>query len=476
MTDPGAPTASPRGAPPLALPLIVAAALFMETMEATAISTSLPQIARDLGESPVSLKLALTTYMIGVAMCIPASAWAADRFGSRSVFRAAIAVFAAGSVACALAPSLLALVAARFVQAVGGAMMVPVGRMVLLRTVPREHLVRTLSYLAMPGMLGPIVGPAVGGLITTYGHWRAIFLVNLPLALLALWLARRHLPQLTEPQRAPFDGTGFVLAAIALGATTTGLAGIGQSLLSPALAGSLIAVGLGAAAGYGQHWRRRANAVLDLSLLGIPTFAAGVVGGGLFRFGIGATPFLLSLMFQLVWGLDAARTGLLLMVGAVAALSTKTVAVATVRRVGFRALLLWNGALAALLIGACGLLAPGTPLPAVLAVLFAGGAFRSLQFTALHSISYADVPAPRLGAATALASVTQQLSLSLGVTIAAQALSLAQLQAARAAPAQADFAAAFAVVAACSMLSLAWAWRLDAAAGAELAGRERAPG
>lgn len=449
--------------------LIIAVALFMETMEATAVATALPRMAVDFHESPVVLKLALTVYMIGLAIFIPVSPWLADRFGTRTVFRTAIALFLLGSLGCALAPTLEALVSARFIQAIGGAMMVPVGRLVLLKIVPKDKIVTALSRLAMPAMLGPVFGPVIGGLITTHGHWRLIFLVNVPAAMMAWWLAGRHIPQVRAAKVPPLDVRGFALCSIGLGTLSLGLASLGQSLLAPSVIWALCAAGVVALGAYALHAARAAQPLLDLRLLRIPTMASGVIGGSFFRLGIGAAPFLLSLMFQLVMGLDAAQTGWLLMSSAVGAFSMKIVTTRVLRRYGFRTVLFWNGLLAVLSMAACSWIGIATSWPVIVVVLLAGGLFRSMQFTALHSISYADVPHAQIGSATALASAAQQLSLSLGVTLGAQALMLSAVWGARTIPALQDFQFAFMVVAACTALSLWWPWRLPEGAGAELA-------
>lgn len=456
--------------------LIVAAALFMETMEATAVATALPQMAHDYGESPVTLKLALTVYMVGLAMFIPASTWLADRIGTRRVFRLALSLFALGSAGCAVSPTLMWLVLARFVQSVGGAMMVPVGRMVLLKLVPQHHLVHMLSRLALPAMLGPVLGPVVGGLITTHSHWRLLFVINLPVALVIWALAGRCIPQFVEADTRRLDARGFLLCSGSLGALSLGLASLGQRQLDLLTALVLTVVGVIGLVVYARHARHATQPLLDLSLLKLPTLAAGVLGGSMFRIGIGATPFLLSLKFQIELGMDAARAGLLLTASAVGAMLVKTVSAHVLRRFGFRPVLLGNGFLAALSMMCFGFIELSTPMIWMVAVLLAGGLSRSLQFSALHSISYADVPRPRLGPATALASSVQQLSLSLGVTLGAQALTLSAQTHAHALPDSADFRFAFLVVGCCAMVSLWWPWRLAASAGEALARQEAARG
>src|SRR5690606_22203864 len=275
--------------PPRLLPLIVACALFIENMDSTVISTSLPAIARDLGTEPVALKLALTAYLLALAVFIPVSGWVADRFGARHTFTIAIAVFLAGSLGCAASGSLEALVAARFVQGMGGAMMVPVGRLVLLRTVPKEHLVQALSWLTIPALIGPMVGPPLGGYITTYFHWRWIFLVNVPIGVLGILLGRRFVPDVREAI-APLDWRGFLLTGLGLAAAMFGFSTLGLALVPTGVAAVALAGGLAALAVYVLHARRHPRPLLDLRLFRLPTYRAGVAGGSLFRIGIGATP------------------------------------------------------------------------------------------------------------------------------------------------------------------------------------------
>ena len=280
------------------LPLIVACALFVENMDSTVLSTSLPAIAADLATDPIALKLALTTYLLALAVFIPVSGWVADRFGARSTFVSAIAVFLLGSIGCALSGSLGELVAGRFVQGAGGAMMVPVGRLVLLRTIPKSEIVQALSWVTIPALVGPMVGPPLGGFITTYFDWRWIFLINLPIGALGMILALRFIPNARE-QPPPLDWLGFALAGGGLGAAMFGFSTLGQHLVPIEIAATSLVLGVAALVGYVVHERRHEHALLDLDLFRLATYRAGVVGGSLFRIGVGATPFLLPLMLQL---------------------------------------------------------------------------------------------------------------------------------------------------------------------------------
>jgi EmrB/QacA subfamily drug resistance transporter len=455
------------------LPLIVACALFIENMDSTVLSTSLPAIAADLATDPIALKLALTTYLLALAVFIPVSGWVADRFGARATFVSAIAVFLLGSVGCALSDSLGALVAGRFVQGAGGAMMVPVGRLVLLRTIPKAEMVQALSWVTIPALVGPMVGPPLGGFITTYFDWRWIFLINLPIGALGMILGLRFIPA-TREQPPPLDWLGFALAGGGLGAAMFGFSTLGQYLVPIELAIASLVLGLTALVGYVVHERRHEHALLDLELFRLATYRAGVVGGSLFRIGIGATPFLLPLMLQLGFGLSPVQSGLLTFVSAMGAIFMKTLAARTLKVLGFKRVLVWNALLASALLCAFGLFRPGTPEIFIMATLLVSGCCRSLQFTSLNAISYADVDSRRMGQASSLSGMLQQLSLSLGVAIGGYSLEIFGALAGRSATALPNFYWAFVVVGLISASSAWWAWRLPRNAGAEMAGRTRA--
>lgn len=454
------------------VPLVVATALFMETMDSSLIATALPTIARDLGVDPIALKLAVTSYLVSLAIFIPLSGWVADRLGARTTFRAALAVFMAASLGCATAQSLETFVIWRFVQGMGGALMVPVGRLVIIRATPKADLVRAMSFLTMPSLMGPVSGPLVAGVITTYGDWRWIFLVNVPVGLLGIALATRYFDDERHPSR-PLDVTGLALTTVALPGLVLGAAVFGRSVAPLWVALSLVAVGGLALWAYVRHARRTPRPLLDLSLLRIATFDAGVAGGSLFRIGIGATAFLMPLMLQLGFGLDPLSSGLITFAGAVGALFMKTLAPVLIRRLGFRSILIWNGLLASAAIAATALFAPETPAIVMSAVLLAGGLLRSLQFSSLHAITYADVEPERTSAATSLASVAQQLSLSFGVAIGAGALEISAALAGRVVPAPADFSSALLTVAALSALAVLWMLPLSEDAGASMRGSSR---
>lgn len=467
-----APDDRPRGAllRVRAVPLIVATALLMENIDGTVISTSLPQIARDLGADPIHLKLALTSYLLALAVFIPASGWAADRFGARLVFRLAIAVFAAGSIACAQSGTLPELIAARVLQGIGGSMMVPVGRLIVLRSSARSDLVNALAWLTIPALIGPVAGPPLGGFITTYFDWRWIFWINIPVAVLGFVLATLYIPDIRVPDVGRFDARGFFLLGPGLAGFLTGVTLAGLNLAPPTLVWGVSLGGLGLLAAYLRHARLVAEPIVDLRLMRLPTFRVSVTGGTLFRIGVGATPFLLPLMFQIGFGLTAFQSGLMTFAAGLGAMGMKFVAQPLLRRYGFRRVLTVNAVVSALLILAPAGFGPETPWLWMVAVLFVGGVSRSLQFTSINAVAYADVPADRLSSATSFSAVLQQLSGSVGITVAAFGLEAMQALTGGPALAPTYFPAVFALIALVSLLS-AWPFsRLAPGAGASLLG------
>jgi EmrB/QacA subfamily drug resistance transporter len=452
------------------LPLIVATALFIENMDSSAIATSLPAIAQDLGTEPIALKLALTTYLLALAVFIPVSGWVGDRFGARTTFMAAIGVFLAGSLACAASVSLETLIAARFLQGMGGALMVPVGRLVLLRTIPKHELVQALSWLTIPALVAPMIGPPLGGFISTYFDWRWIFLINLPMGALGIVLAKRYIPDIREPA-GPLDGVGFALSGFGLALAMSGFSMLGRQQIPTWLAIAMLVLGVALLGAYVLHAQHHPRPLIDLKLFRLPTFRAGVLGGGLFRIGIGATPFLLPLMLQLGFGMTPLQSGLLTFASAGGAMFMKTIAARILKRFGFRRVLIVNALISAVLLAAYGLFRAHTPGIVILGTLLVAGCFRSLQFTSLNAISYDEVEPSRMGQASGLSGMMQQLSLGLGVAIGGFALQLAAKATGRMDTAAENFSVAFVVVAAISALSAWMMWKLPTNAGAVMAGR-----
>jgi len=454
------------------LPLIVACALFIENIDSTVLATALPAIAHDLDTDPIALKLALTSYLLSLAVFIPMSGWVADRFGARRTFVGAIGVFMLGSICCALGDTLAQLVAARFLQGAGGALMVPVGRLVILRSVPKSQLVQSLAWLTIPALVGPVIGPPLGGLIATYAHWRWIFLINLPIGLLGIALGLRFMPDLREPAPRRLDIVGLLLSAFGLGLTIFGFSSLGGHLWSSAHSLGLLGIGTLLLATYVIHAQRHPNPLIDLNLLRLATFRAGVIGGGLFRIGIGATPFLLPLMLQLGFGLNPLESGLLTFVSALGAMFMKTLTARIFRRWGFRPVLIANAAVSSILLAGYGLFSASTPHALVLSILLLGGCFRSLQFTGLNALSYDEVTPAIMSQATTLSSMLQQQFLSLSVAVGAYALTAAAFVTGAEPTSVSSFRIAFFVVGIISMTSITMLLRLPQNAGHELAGRK----
>lgn len=455
------------------LPLIVACALFMQNLDSTVLSTALPAIADDFAVSPIILKLALTSYLLSLAVFIPASGWLADRFGARTIFQLAILTFTVGSVLCALSNSIGEIIVARVIQGIGGAMMVPVGRLVILRSVPKNELVGALAWLTVPALFGPICGPPLGGFITTYFSWPWIFWINVPIGVLGLFLATVFIPNIFGDKRVAFDYRGFFLSAFGLAAFITGSTSFGLALLPPAIVWSLLVGGATFLVLYVFHYRRAAFPIIDLSLFRIPTFVHSTIGASLFRIGVGATPFLLPLLFQVGFGMSPFHSGLMTFASALGALFMKAFAPPLLRRFGFRTVLLVNCVVAAISIAAPAGFTPTTPITLMLALILAGGFFRSLQFTSIGALTFADIPQDKMSGATTISGVAQQLSLSLGVSIGAMAIEFTiHLTGVSLGP-QA-FWAAFIVVAFITLSSIVPLTRLRPDAGDELSGRQSA--
>jgi len=454
------------------IPLIVATALFMENMDSTVIATSLPAIAADIGTSPLTLKLAITSYLLSLAVFIPASGWTADRFGARSVFSTAIAVFMLGSIGCALSTSVTQFVFARILQGVGGAMMTPVGRLVLVRSIDKSKLVNAMAWLTTPALVGPVIGPPLGGFITTYFSWHWIFLINIPIGLIGILFAQRHIDPIRSDQPERFDLTGLVLAGIGVAGLAFGLSVAGLGLLPWPVVAALIVCGAISMTLYLRHAKRTASPVLDFSLLRLATMRASIVGGFLFRIGIGALPFLLPLLMQIGFGLTPFQSGLVTFGSAVGAMGMKTLAARIIRAFGFRNIMTVNAVVSAGFLAACAVFTPATPLLLILIILVVGGFFRSLQFTSVNTLAYAEVGQAQMSRATTLVSVGQQLAISAGVAIGAFSVETTMLLRHATVLSAQDFPPAFIVVAVITATSSLLFYRLPSDAGHEISGRQ----
>jgi len=457
------------------VPLIIAVALFMEHMDSTVIATALPAIAADIGTNPLALKLAITSYLLSLAIFIPASGWTADRFGTRTVFRAAIAVFVLGSIGCALSNSLTDFVIARIVQGMGGAMMTPVGRMVMVRSIPKRELIGAMAWVTTPALIGPVLGPPVGGFITTYATWHWIFIINVPIGLIGIALASRYITDLRAEQHERFDVLGMVLAGLGIAGVAFGLSVLGLNFLPWTVVAALIVGGACFIVAYLAHARHTANPALDLTLFRLPTFFASVTGGFIFRLGLGALPFLLPLMLQVGFGMTPLQSGMITFATALGAIGMKWATANILRRFGFRTILVVNALVSSVFLAACAGFTATTPVAVMVTLLLIGGFFRSLQFTSINTIAYADVDPRRVSRATALVSVAQQLAISSGVALGALAVELTVRFRGNGVLQANDFPPAFLAVAAISALSVFIFARLSPDAGAEMADRLPAP-
>jgi EmrB/QacA subfamily drug resistance transporter len=446
--------------------LIVATALFMQNLDGTIVATALPAMAKTFHADPVHMSLALTSYLLSLAIFIPASGWFADRFGSRIVFRAAIIIFTIGSILCGLSNSLGALIGARILQGVGGAMMVPVGRLLLLKSVRRRDMVAATSWLTMPALIGPIVGPPLGGFIVTYVSWRWTFDINVPIGIIGVVAVSLFVKEVKDTEHAGrLDLIGLAYSGLAMALLMIGFETVGRRIIP--LSWSLIAFAVGAVSAwlYLRHARHHPHPVLDLSLMRIPTFANSTIAGSFFRVLAGAMPFLLPLMLQLGFGESAAKSGTVTFMAAIGALAMKPLAQPMLRRFGFRVAMVWTGLLSVVFTAACAAFRPGWPILALDAVLLVGGVFRSLQFTAFNTIAYADVPRARMSAATSFYATFQQITITLGISISAGCLELATAFSGHADPSIDDYAWAFLIVSAIGLVSVPICARLDAHAG-----------
>jgi EmrB/QacA subfamily drug resistance transporter len=469
-------------APPLAdpaalraakmIPFIVGCALFMQMLDATVVATALPAMAASLNSTPVRLNVAITSYLLAAAVFVPVSGWAADRFGARRVFIGAIVLFTASSVACALSRDLAQLVLSRIAQGIAGAMMVPVGRIILLRTVPKEDLLKAMSFLSIPALLGPVIGPPLGGFLVTYASWHWIFLINVPMGVLGVVLILRYIREIREQDVPPLDWLGFLLSSICLATLVSGFEALGRDVMSSVQLIGLIAVGLVCGFWYVRHSRKVPHPIIDLSLMRTPTFAISTLAGNLCRFSVGATPFLLAMLLQVGFGLSPFSAGMITFASAAGAMLMKFVATPIVRYFGFRRVLMVNALLTGAFIAVCALFRSTTPVWLIILTLLAGGFFRSLQFTGVNALTYADIGPSQMSRASSFAAMAQQLGVSLGVGVAAVTLNVSMALRGAEHLVVGDIVSGFVVVGLLCAASFFSFRRLDPAAGNQLNGRK----
>jgi len=453
------------------VPAIIGSALLMQTLNATVIANALPAMAHTFGVEPLRLNIAITIYLLSAAIFLPLSGWLADRFGARRVFMSSIVLYAVGSIACGLSHSLWELIGARFIQGAAGATLMPVGRLVLLRTTPKSQLVGALSVVTMPALLGPVFGPVLGGAIVTFADWRWIFFMNLPIAVSGLILVYRFVPEVRETDPPPVDVPGILLTGIGLAALIFGFESLGRHAVPPAMIAGLFGGGLTALAAYAWHARRTPHAAVDLKIFRKATFSASVIGGGFMRIAMGANPFLLAMLLQVAFGLSAFVAGTMTCISALGALLMKTAAPPILRRFGFRSVLLANAFIVAASFMAYALFRPDWPHWAIALILGIGGFFRSLQFTSLNGMAYADIDQDQMSKAATTSSMAQQLVQSIGIGLSASLLAVLMRLQGETKLTVAVVSPAFIVVGLVTLGSVFWFLRLPADAGDEMNGR-----
>jgi len=456
--------------------ILVATAFFMENLDGTVIATALPDMGKSFHVSPVDLNIGMTAYLLMLAVFIPISGWVADRVGARTVFVSAIAIFTVSSILCGLSHGIVTFTGARVIQGIGGAMMVPVGRLVVLRTTEKHNLIDAITFITWPALIAPVVGPPVGGFITTYASWHWIFFLNVPLGIIGMALSSRIIPNLREDSVKPFDKLGFILSASACVSFVYGMELVGRESAQWKPTAAYLVAGCVLGVFSVLHFLRTPAPLLNLDLLKIKTFAITLQGGSLFRIAISVSPFLLPLMFQVGFGLNAFQSGLLMLGLFTGNLLMKSVVTPVLRRFGFRNVLTTNGMLNAILTASCALLFPQTATILVLFILFLNGLSRSMQFTAVGTLAFADITKPDMSTATSFFSMITQMSMGMGVAVGAIALRLAGYLTGNSvgAPTTKEFHVAFLLVAVLSVLATLDCFILDRDAGAAVSGHQPA--
>jgi EmrB/QacA subfamily drug resistance transporter len=451
--------------------VLVAGTFYMEFLDATVIATALPQMAQTFHTSPITLSAGMSVYMLALAVFIPICGWMADRFGSCTVFSTAIGVFTLASILCGISNTPFQFIAARALQGIGGSMMVPVGRLVVLHNTEKKDMIRAIAYLTWPGLLAPVIGPPVGGFITTYATWRWIFFLNVPLGIAGIIFALILIPNRQSDKKPRLDIPGFIFDGVTCVAVMYGMDLIGRRnapwLLIALMAGITLLFGYLAV----WHANHHPHPLLEFSALKIQTFAMSIWGGSLFRMAVQSIPFLTPLMFQIGFGMNAFDSGLMVLAIFLGNVAMKPLTTPALRRYGFRKLLIWNGILLAAAVLACAFLNPGTPRIIILVVLFWGGLCRSMQFTSINTIAFADVPAPQMSQANTLFSIAWQMSNGMGIAVGAVALQMSSLiHGGHSTLTVSDFHLAFIMITVVSIASLYDVFPLDPRAGAVVTG------
>ena len=444
------------------IPAIIGSAMLMQTMNATVIANALPTMAVALDVPPLRLNLAITMFLLASAVFLPISGWVADKFGAKKIFMVSMVLFAVSSAACGFAQDLTQLVIARVFQGMAGAMMAPVGRLVLLRTTPKEELVGAMSVMTMPALLGPVIGPIVGGAIVTFADWRWIFFLSTPVAVVGVLLVLRFVPNVREQEVSPVDWKGVLLTGLGLAGLIFGFENLGRGSMPAPLVAGLFLGSLFTLFLYWRHARGNPHAILDLSVFRIPTFFASVVGGGFMRIAMGATPFMLAMLLQVGFGLSALQAGLMTFISAAGALVMKTTAPPILRRFGFRTVLVVNAVIVAASFVSYGLFKPTTPHWIIMSILAVGGFFRSLHFTSLNGLAYADIGQDKMSRAS-----------TVGIGLAANLMHAFMVMRGETHLTAGAISPAFVVTGLVTLISLAFFIPLPRDAGDEMNGRAR---
>jgi EmrB/QacA subfamily drug resistance transporter len=454
------------------IPMIVAAAFFMEQLDSTVITTAVPAIARSLRVTPVQMSLAVAAYVLAVAVFIPVSGWFADRFGARRIFVLALAVFTLASALCGIAQDFAMLVAMRILQGLGGAMMTPVGRLILLRSFPRSELMTAMTWVTLPAIMGPVIGPLLGGMLTTYLSWRWIFYVNLPFGLIGMLLAWHFVENVRDAEVAGFDFPGFLMLGGGLGLFQFGMENVSRPVISvPTIVVTLVAA-IALLVGFWHYAQRRPAPAVDLGLFRMRSFRIGTLAGGLCRIGMNGVPFLLPLMLQVGFGLSPVASGSITFIGSAGAVMIRTLIAPVLRRHGFRTVLIGSAVAGSVGLAGFSLLGPHTPHWVLLLYVFLFGLTRSTQFMTSNTLAYSDMPDSHLSRATSLGGALQQLSVGFGVSASAVLLSIVSLHSHVLAPAR--FHEAFLLLAAIPLLAVPGFAALHPQDGANVTGRRQA--